>query len=215
MSGVNWNYFRKVQTAMADKGKHTMSLAMMPRAQIIKSQRKEFDEDDTNENLSSLMQYEETPGDSEKLKTGRAWRIDELRLKNHDDLHKLWYVLLKEKNKLKSDSLMAIQMQQFYFRYNDLKKVKLSMARLLTVVNERKKLRAMYRAHLEDEYIKLKKQHELEAFLAERERRKQAGETKLPMTQAEVHEHLERRQNMKNWEMRNNRNAIQAEIDKK
>jgi hypothetical protein len=43
------------------------------------------------------------------------------------------------------------------------------MARLLTVVNERKKLRAEYRNHLEDEYIKKKKAEEEEAFLKHRE----------------------------------------------
>jgi large subunit ribosomal protein L47 len=40
-------------------------------------------------------------------------------------------------------------------------KVRLSMARLLTVVNERKKLRNEYRKHLEDEYISTKKAEEL------------------------------------------------------
>jgi len=50
--------------------------------------------------------------------------------------------------------------QQFY-GYSDLLKVRLSMARLLTVVNERKKLRNEYRKHLEDEYIAKKKAEEL------------------------------------------------------
>ena len=86
-------------------------------------------------------------------------------MKSHDDLHKLWYVLLKEKNKLKSDQLMQTQMQQIYFRYSDLKKVRLSMSRLLTVVNERKKVRSLFRAHLEDQYIKERKQEDLKKFL--------------------------------------------------
>ena len=76
-----------------------------------------------------------------QLKTGRAWKAEELRLKNHEDLHKLWYVLLKEKNKLKSDFLMCKQLSQIFYGYNDLTKVSLSMARLLTIVNERKRLR--------------------------------------------------------------------------
>lgn len=48
-------------------------------------------------------------------------------------------------------------------------KVRLSMARLLTVVNERKRLRAQYRAHLEDEYIKARKAEEERAMLDQRE----------------------------------------------
>jgi large subunit ribosomal protein L47 len=86
--------------------------------------------------------------------TGRAWRAEELRLKSHNDLHKLWYVLLQEKNKLKSDLLFSMQLGQNFYGSDNLLKVRKSMARLLTVVNERKKIRNDYRSYLEDEYIK-------------------------------------------------------------
>jgi len=92
---------------------------------------------------------------------GRAWRADELRLKSNDDLHKLWYVLLIEKNKLKSDQLLGIQMGQGFYGSPLLMKVRLTMSRLLTINNERKKLRNEYRRHLEAEYIQTKKQEEL------------------------------------------------------
>ena len=126
----------------------------------------------SNDELATFSQFEGDPRAEEERKTGRAWRADELRLKSHDDLHKLWYVLLKEKNKLKSDQLMQTQMQQVFFRYSDLKKVRLSMARLLTVVNERKKIRSLFRAQLEDEYIEKKKQEEIKDYIEKRESRK-------------------------------------------
>jgi large subunit ribosomal protein L47 len=40
-----------------------------------------------------------------------------------------------------------------FYGHADLVKIRLSMARLLTIVNERKKLRNEYRKHLEDQYI--------------------------------------------------------------
>lgn len=100
--------------------------------------------------------------DNKDIIVGRAWKAEELRLKSHSDLHKLWYVLLHEKNKLKSDLILSIQLGQFFYGEDQLLKVRLSMARLLTVVNERKKLRALYRQKLEDDYIESLKNKEEE-----------------------------------------------------
>ena len=47
---------------------------------------------------------------------GRAWRATELRLKSFDDLHKLWYVLLKEKNLLLSQREMMDENGQKAFK---------------------------------------------------------------------------------------------------
>jgi hypothetical protein len=98
--------------------------------------------------------------DRKRPNVGRAWRANELRLKGHEDLHKLWYVLLIEKNKLKSDMLLSIQMGQYFYGHNNLLKCRLTMSRLLTIVNERKKIKNEYRRHLEAEYIQKKKTEE-------------------------------------------------------
>ena len=58
-----------------------------------------------------------------------------------------------------------------YFRYTDLKKVRLSMSRLLTVVNERKKIRSLFRAHLEDKYIQQKKQEEIQEIMKTKDKK--------------------------------------------
>lgn len=47
---------------------------------------------------------------------GRAWKAEELRLKSFDDLHKLWYVMLKEKNLLLSQREMMDENGQKAFK---------------------------------------------------------------------------------------------------
>ena len=77
-------------------------------------------------------------------------------------------------------------MGQLFYGHNHLLKVRLSMSRLLTVVNERKRIRDEYRRHLEYEYINMKKQEEKEERLA-----KMAAAAEADALNAEDEEELE------------------------
>lgn len=54
---------------------------------------------------------------------GRAWSPDELRLKSFDDLHKLWYTLLKELNLLYTQKAEACRVRQRFFGMHRIHKV--------------------------------------------------------------------------------------------
>lgn len=49
-----------------------------------------------------LMEFFDDPKNwsANEVRTGRSWKSDELRIKSNSDLHKLWFVLLKERNML-------------------------------------------------------------------------------------------------------------------
>lgn len=49
-----------------------------------------------------LMEFFETKENmsEETIKHGRPWKLEELRIKGNTDLHKLWYILHKERNML-------------------------------------------------------------------------------------------------------------------
>uniref|UniRef100_A0ACD5XR86 Uncharacterized protein n=2 Tax=Avena sativa TaxID=4498 RepID=A0ACD5XR86_AVESA len=68
---------------------------------------------------------------------GRSWKASELRLKSWDDLQKLWYVLLKEKNMLMSQRQMLNSENMRFPNPERISKVKKSMCRIKHVLTER------------------------------------------------------------------------------
>lgn len=89
--------------------------------------------------------------------TGRAWRAIELRLKSNEDLHRLWYVCLKEKNLLLADKALHDRHNREFKAKNRLIKLELTMKRIRTVTKERQIVRDNYRKQLEEEYVEKKK----------------------------------------------------------
>ena len=85
---------------------------------------------------------EKTQEDGTKITTGRAWTAAELRRKSFDDLHKLWYVLYKERNLLMSvrERFRAADRDFGRAENNRMQSVKRSMAGIKLVLAERRHL---------------------------------------------------------------------------
>ncbi|KAL4419907.1 hypothetical protein ABPG75_007005 [Micractinium tetrahymenae] len=69
--------------------------------------------------------------------TGRGWEAADLRKKSWDDLHKLWFVLLKERTRLQGERLMYRARQERMPDPSRITKVRKSMARIKAVLTER------------------------------------------------------------------------------
>lgn len=86
--------------------------------------------------LRGLEEFKNVTGNTA---VGRAWFASELRNKSFDDLHSLWYILLKEKNALATLRHAAKSRRAKMPNPERMKMVKQSMARLKTVLNERER----------------------------------------------------------------------------
>ncbi|XP_053316181.1 39S ribosomal protein L47, mitochondrial [Spea bombifrons] len=88
---------------------------------------------------NSLQEFFDDPKNwgEPTVKSGDAWTSKQLRGKSNEDLHKLWYVLLKEKNMLLTLEQESKRQRLAMPSPERLRKVNKSMERLDTVITER------------------------------------------------------------------------------
>ncbi|CAJ0600824.1 unnamed protein product [Cylicocyclus nassatus] len=72
-----------------------------------------------------------------KKRPGRAWTADELRLKSNSDLHKLWYVCLKERNMLLTMRNACVERARSMPNPERIDRVNETMENIQAVVHER------------------------------------------------------------------------------
>lgn len=87
--------------------------------------------------LEQFFELDRTPEDDKPVVYGRGWKASELRLKSWDDLQKLWYVLLKEKNMLMTQRQMLNAQNLRFPNPERISKVRKSMCRIKHVLTER------------------------------------------------------------------------------
>lgn len=93
----------------------------------------------TTNRMWSLEEFFDDPKNfgEATVRSGRHWRMEELRLKSNSDLHKLWFVLYKERNMLYTMQEAANDSLEVFPSPERIDKVEQSMANLENVVRER------------------------------------------------------------------------------
>ncbi|XP_020520434.1 39S ribosomal protein L47, mitochondrial isoform X2 [Amborella trichopoda] len=91
----------------------------------------------THNPLEEFFEVDRSPDEDKPVVYGRGWKASELRLKSWDDLQKLWYVLLKEKNMLMTQRQMLHSQNHRFPNPERVPKVRKSMCRIKHVLTER------------------------------------------------------------------------------
>ncbi|XP_021891879.1 39S ribosomal protein L47, mitochondrial-like [Carica papaya] len=87
--------------------------------------------------LEEFFEADRSQDEDKPVVYGRSWKASELRLKSWEDLHKLWYVLLKEKNMLMTQRQMLHSQNLRFPNPERIPKVRKSMCRIKHVLTER------------------------------------------------------------------------------
>ncbi|CAK9298778.1 unnamed protein product [Gordionus sp. m RMFG-2023] len=89
--------------------------------------------------VSNLMEFFDIPENWDKtdIKHGKSWLKEDLRIKSNQDLHKLWFILYKEKNMLLTMQSECKRINKLFASPERIDKVEESMANLENVVQER------------------------------------------------------------------------------
>lgn len=126
-------------TTFALKHRHDFSVVKETASVDKEVDTVEDDKEAIQKNSKILMEFFDDPKNwpESEVKSGRAWKLDELRIKSNKDLHQLWFVLLKERNMLLTMEHECNEQMELFPSPERLDKVKLSMANLETVVRER------------------------------------------------------------------------------
>uniref|UniRef100_A0A914MGA8 CDP-diacylglycerol--glycerol-3-phosphate 3-phosphatidyltransferase n=1 Tax=Meloidogyne incognita TaxID=6306 RepID=A0A914MGA8_MELIC len=137
------NMLNQLKLMLFLKGISLFQIGFSSPIMIIRNKSKEVAKDKKDEKVYQLWEFLDRPDNwgmkelSLSRRPGRSWTADELRLKSNSDLHKLWYVLLKERN-------MLLTMREAYkIRHMELPnperidRVKESMDNIEVVVHER------------------------------------------------------------------------------
>ncbi|XP_049866449.1 39S ribosomal protein L47, mitochondrial [Pectinophora gossypiella] len=98
--------------------------------------RREIHTTNCNNDLMEFFDSKKNWGET-NIRVGRAWRLDELRIKSNTDLHKLWYILLKERNMLYTMEHECKEQVRLFPNPERIDKVEESMNNIETVIRER------------------------------------------------------------------------------
>jgi large subunit ribosomal protein L47 len=96
-------------------------------------------------------------GNASIVNVGREWTLSDVRRKSFDDLHKLWFVLYKERNLLLTIKQTVRRNQRPISATDESRyiKVKRSMAAIKHVLGERQKIGDMLRKKEQDDSSKV------------------------------------------------------------
>ena len=99
-----------MRSTLSSLSSSTRSILSQPRTPLVdNSSVAKFSLHAPRHGLMEFFDDKKNWSEMKKIKHGRPWRLDELRIKSNIDLHKLWFVLLKERN-------MLLTMEDFYIQ---------------------------------------------------------------------------------------------------